>query len=249
MKIDHLVVNVEDSVQKNTEIINKIKTFGLPYKPSWGKRTKGFKVSNLWINKEYFELVCIKNKDGGGWIKNWTDKYNNGHRGLIGFALEVEGIDKIYQTLLSKQVNITPPKPLEFRWFFKLLKRTMPWKNAYIEEFDHLPFQFFLHEMNDDISRNFMEQYMVPNSIENGIKGIKKVKIYGVLSERDKTLLRLLFNDYKEQDGVITITMENQSIQFLESNNYRVEVLLDCENKNYFKNELKLENILIKMDK
>lgn len=32
----------------------------LPYEPKWGKGTKGFNVSNLWIGNEYLEMVNIK---------------------------------------------------------------------------------------------------------------------------------------------------------------------------------------------
>jgi hypothetical protein len=78
--------------------------------------------------------------------------------------LEVENIDDTYQKLRSQNIDVTPPEPLRFRWFFNLLTKTMPWRNAYLPEFTGVPFQFFLQQMNDEKSRNFMEQYMVPNT-------------------------------------------------------------------------------------
>ncbi|WP_234410458.1 hypothetical protein [Caldalkalibacillus mannanilyticus] len=86
MKIDHLVVNIDPHFQEDTDFINQVHHTGLPYEPKWGKGTKGFKVSNIWIGDEYFELVRIKSKDGGGWIPQWTAKYNEGHRGSSVFA-------------------------------------------------------------------------------------------------------------------------------------------------------------------
>ena len=66
----HLVVNVDSFVQEDENFIKKVHSLGLPYEPKWGKGTKGFKVSNIWIGNEYFELVKIKSKDGGGWIES-----------------------------------------------------------------------------------------------------------------------------------------------------------------------------------
>ena len=65
MRIDHLVVNVDSYVQEDENFIKKVRSIGLPYEPKWGKGTKGFKVWNIWIGNEYFELVKIKSKDGG----------------------------------------------------------------------------------------------------------------------------------------------------------------------------------------
>ncbi len=64
MKIDHLVVNVNKEIQVNKEMIKNVYSIGLPYVPKWGKGTKGFKVSNIWIGKEYLELVRVKTKMG-----------------------------------------------------------------------------------------------------------------------------------------------------------------------------------------
>ena len=49
MKIDHLVINVNQEYQLNNNIIDEIRRSGFPYEPKWGKGTKGFKATNLWI--------------------------------------------------------------------------------------------------------------------------------------------------------------------------------------------------------
>ena len=151
------------------------------------------------MSKYLIFLVQIKTKYGGGWIKDWTTKYLNGHRGLIGFALEVEDIDATYYKLLSQNINISSPEPLKFRWFFNLLNKTMPWRNSYLPEFEGVPFQFFLQQLNDEKSKNYMEQYMVPNSRDNDIEGISEVIIYGNLTENDKRIIYALFDDYEER--------------------------------------------------
>lgn len=247
MKIDHLVVNVDPFVQENKQFINKVHSMGLPYKPKWGKGTRGFKISNIWIGDEYFELVRIKTEDGGGWVDTWTKAYHNGHRGLIGFALEVDDIEATYEKLIRQNIEVTPPEPLTFKWFFNLFTKTMPWKNAYLPRFEGVPFQFFLQQMNDEKSKAFMQQYMVPNSRENNINGISEVKIYGTLTEHDQNIIKVLFDDYKINGTEITVSLGKQTISFIESKNYFVEVILDCENENIATKKLEIgENLVIK---
>ncbi|MFC3746518.1 VOC family protein [Paenibacillus sp. GCM10012306] len=246
MKINHLVVNVDAYIQEDKERIADIESIGLPYMPKWGKGTKGFKVSNLWIGQEYFEFVRIKAKDGGGWVQEWTTKYLAGHRGLIGFALEVENIEDTYHKLRSLSVDVTPPEPLRFRWFFNLLTRTMPWRNAYLPGFTGVPFQFFLQQMNDEKSRKFMEQYMVPNSQDQGITGISEVNIHGELTEDDTRIIFALFDDCEQRDGTIIIRLGAQCIRFVNAVDYKVEVLLACSNPLYAGKEIDVHNLHIR---
>ncbi|MGE8203088.1 VOC family protein [Heyndrickxia sp. NPDC080065] len=245
MKIDHIVINVDSYIQTNKEFIDKVDTFGIPYKPKWGKGTKGFKVSNLWIGKEYLEMVRIKTFDGGGWISNWTKHYHHGHRGVIGLALEVDNIEEVFHELNSKGVNVTPPKPLTFKWFFKLLSKTMPWRNSYLPEFEGFPFQIFLQQLNDEKSKAFMQQYMVPNSTENHINGIKEIKVYGKLTINDKNIIRALFQNYEEHEKSMIILLGQQTISFIEADEQYTEILLDCNNKDYSNKHLDIHNVLL----
>jgi hypothetical protein len=190
--------------------------------------------------------VRIKRPDGGGWIPEWTRQYLDGHRGLIGFALEVENIDEVYRSLQEKQIHITPPEPLSFRWFFNRLTKTMPWRNAYLPPFTGIPFQFFLQQMNDDKSRQFMEQYMVPNSSGNRIEGISEVVIYGSLSSSDRELVSALFTDCREDKDTLTVTLGTQKIVFIPSDTYRVEVVLNCNNQNYIHKQIDAGNLRIR---
>ncbi len=162
MKLDHFVVNIDEKYQKDEKNISKISD-SIPYEPKWGKGTKGFKASNLWIGNEYLEMIHILKKNGGGWVPEWTAKFNQGHRGMICLMLDVPDIDFIVQNLKSKGIPVTEPKWLEFKWFFNILTRRMPWRNSYIPFFENVPFQIGFQEMKDDRSRELMNQYMVPN--------------------------------------------------------------------------------------
>ncbi|MGE7873551.1 VOC family protein [Bacillus paramycoides] len=245
MKIDHLVVNVNKEIQENKEIIKSVNSIGLPYVPKWGKGTKGFKVSNIWIGKEYLELVRVKTKNGGGWVQEWAQKYNDGHRGLIGLAIDVENIDKVYEKMREGGIEITKPEPLQYRWFFNLLKKTMPWKNAYIQPMKGMPFQFFLQQMKDQKSREYMEKYMYPNSAEKGVAGIIAVKLYGELTNEDRNIISCLFSDVINEEEEIIVRLKNQAIHLIQSNEHFVEIVLDCKNEVYKGRKLEIENVIL----
>ncbi|MFY3790757.1 VOC family protein [Ureibacillus sp. MALMAid1270] len=246
MKIDHLVVNVDSFVQEDKSFIKKVHSLGLPYEPKWGKGTRGFKVSNIWIGSEYFELIRIKTINGGGWIKSWTEDYHSGHRGLIGFALEVDDIEATYQKLLRQNIEVSAPEPLKYKWFFNLLSKTMPWKNSYLPKFEGMPFQFFLQQLNDEKSKAYMQQYMVPNSRETNINGILEVRIYGILTEHDKKIIKALFQEYEIRDSTIIVSLGGQTISFVESEKHSIEVILDCVNEEKSTKQLEIGNLIIK---
>ncbi|MGL4106750.1 hypothetical protein [Clostridium sp. LP20] len=226
MKLDHFVVNVDEKYQKDKGIIDYIRNAKLPYEPKWGKGTKGFKVSNLWIGNEYFEMVRIIKENGGGWIREWTKKYNEGHRGMICLMLDVEDIDAIYKLLTEKNIPISKPEWLEFKWFFNLFTRRMPWRNSYIPFFEGAPFQIGFQEMKDEKSRDFMKQYMVPNSRDNGIDGINKIIIKGRFNKADFDMILSVFeNQGFVKAGAIEVELSSsQFIEFVEDQSYKIEI-------------------------
>lgn len=225
MKLDHFVVNIDEEYQNDKKTINKIREL-IPYQPKWGKGTKGFKVSNLWIGNEYLEMVNILKTNGGGWVPQWTSKFNQGHRGLICLMLDVPNIDSLCQNLKSKDISVTEPKWLEFKWFFNTLTRRMPWKNSYIPFFEKVPFQIGFQEMKDDRARDFMNQYMVPNSRENGIDGINQVIIYGDFSDNDFYTILSVFGDkaHSENDSIKVQLNETQLIAFMREKEHHIEL-------------------------
>lgn len=246
-KLDHFVVNINGSYQKDKDEIKKITEAGFPYEPSWGKGTKGFKASNLWIGNEYFEMINIIRADGGGWKEDWVELYNKGHRGLVCLMLDVEDIDKIYKSLTNKYIEVTKPEYLKFKWFFNLLTRTMPWRNSYINFFEGIPMQIGFQQMKDEKSRDFMDQYMVPNSRDNEILGISKVIIRGTLTSKDISLIEGVFEDLIINRKPLTIELnQGQTIVFEENEDYSVEMFTKCKNENYINKIIKIENITVR---
>lgn len=226
MKIDHLVVNIDEKYQKDLGIVEDIRNSRLIYEPKYGKGAKGFKASNIWVGDEYFELVNIINKDGGGWVSNWTELYNNGHRGLICLMLDVDDVDNLYKIVKKNNIIISEPRWLEFKWFFNLLNRRMPWKNSYIPFFEKVPLQIGFQEMKDQKSKEFMSKYMQPNSRDNGIEGITEIFIYGKFSRKDFEMLDIVFdkNAQSIENGKIVKLEKNQKVYFIKNDSYKVIV-------------------------
>lgn len=241
MRLDHFVLNIDKKYQQDQTVVAEIQKF-LPYMPKWGKGTAGFKVSNIWIGKEYLEMVHIRKAHGGGWISKWTELYNNGHRGMICLMLDVENIDTLYQFAQENQIAMSEPKWLDFKWFFNLLTRRMPWRNSYLPFFENVPFQIGFQEMKDNDARKFMEQYMVPNASEQGISGISEVVVSGLFTDEDFAMLDLFFaENIKNIDKNRQLTFATQRILFKQADCYTVELQTSSDRKEM----IEIENVTI----
>ena len=245
LRIDHLVVNVDKKYQTNKNEIQSIRNTMLPYEPKWGKGTKGFKASNIWIGNEYFEMIHLLKKDGGGWKTEWVEKFNEGHRGLICLMLDVDNVDEIYEEMINVySINISEPKYLQFKWGLGLFTRTMPWRNSYFPFFEGIPLQIGLQQMKDEKSVQFMRQYMVPNARDNGINGIEEIKIKGPFTDSDFQLINKIFKTKESIDnGVVVYLDNNQKLFFEYADEYKVDIRTASNDVKH--SEIKIENMLV----
>lgn len=224
MNIDHLVVNVEEKYQNCKETIEDIRAAGFPYEPTWGKGTRGFKASNLWIGDAYFEMIRILKRDGGGWKTDWTNLYQQGHRGLVCLMLDVEDIQQLSHRINGLGYAITSPAWLEFKWCFRLLTRKMPWQNSYLPFFEGAPFQLGFQQMKDQESRAFMSSYMVPNARDNGIQGICSIHINAPFTSNDVNMIKAVFTSHTQINDTIIATLNQQRLIFTKAKDFTVEV-------------------------
>lgn len=243
MKIDHIVLNIDEKYQKNSSVIKDIRDTGLLYKPENGKGTSGFKASNIWIGNEYFEMINIIKSDGGGWVPEWTELYNKGHRGMVCLMLDVDNIEDLYEKFNDKGIEITKPKWLEIKLFLGVFKKRMPWKNSYLPFFSEVPFQIGFQQLKDKKTKEFMHKRMIPNSKENGINGISEIRIYGKFDDDDFNLINKIFeNHIIEKDNRIDILLDsNQKLIFEKSNMYNIILKTESE----YNRSTEIENIKI----
>lgn len=244
LKIDHLVINIEEKYQTDVNEIQAIRKFGLPYEPKWGKGTKGFKASNIWIGKEYFEMIRLLKNDGGGWKSDWVERYNQGHRGLICLMLDVSDLDQIYEDMTNASVCMTEPEYLRFKWGFGLFTKTMPWRNSYFPFFEGVPFQIGLQQMKDEKSTKMMRQYMVPNATDNGFYGIKQVTMQGAFTASDFALIRKIFKKVASIPNGLNVPLTHkQQLSFLYADDFSVTVTLFSNQEK--KTAINIENITV----
>lgn len=240
--IDHIVVNVDHYYQTNQEFIKKVNDIGLPYNPNNGKGTKGFKASNIWIGNEYFEFIHVKTAEGGGWINEWVNRYNSGHRGVIGLFLKTENITDTVNEFTK--YGITDPERIVFPLFLNLIKISSKWQNAYLPFFKKSPFQLGFQQIdNDKVEKNFRKR-MRPNSEDNGFTGIKTVKYFGPFDSEEFNQLKEAFICIEiEREHLIIPLLNNQAIHLYISNNIRTEVEISSDNRTI--SSLEIENLKI----
>lgn len=157
--------------------------------------------------------------------------------------LDVEHMDGVHDILSQKGLAVTKPEWLEFKWFFNMLTRRMPWRNCYAPFFEGVPFQIGFQEMKDDEARDFMNQYMVPNSRENGIDGIFRVAIRGRFSDADFEMIQKIFSEKAclESDMIRVVLSSKQSIEFVKAELYEIDLFTNVNTGNV----VEIENIKI----
>ena len=232
IRLDHFVINIDNNQFNLAELKKEIGPKGYPFEPGRGKGTKGFKVANLWIGQQYFEMVWLKKADGGGWKKDWVEKYNSGHRGMIALFLMTDNLDEIRAGLLSRGVRVSGPERISFRWFFGLLKRTMPWRSIYTEPIPGTDLQICFGEMDSIKVMENMKRYMTPNSSSKGITGIKEALVKLNSSPEVSEYLKKLFPQLKKQHDKLVYEMDNSVLAFQLSDKQGVEILLKATTSN-----------------
>ena len=204
---------------------------------------------NIWIGQEYFELITIKENDGGGWKKEWVHAYNSGQRGLICLMLDVNNLDKMVQRLQSEEISISNPEKIKIEFFFKLFSKTMPWQNSYLSFFDNVPLQIGFQQINSEKVRKGFEKYMVPNATDNHISGITQIHIYGNFTPSDFKILSIIFGKTLRNENQLTVLLENnQKLIFETAKDYSVHVTLKSEKNLFNAEKCTIENILIDYD-
>ncbi len=245
IRLDHFVVNIDNNESKLEELKKVIEPLGYPFEPKWGKGTKGFKVANIWIGLQYFEMVWLKKIDGGGWKKDWVEKYNNGHRGIIALYLMTDELDKIREGLLNRGVKVSEPERISFRWFFGLLKKSMPWRSIYTDPIPGTDLQICYGEMDNPKMIEKMKQYMVPNADTNEIVGIKEAVVKINSNSEAINYIKKLFPEIKENNNILEYEMDTTKLTFqlLEEQKVEVQLKATTNNSDLEEKKFKIENI------
>ena len=249
VRLDHFVLNIDNDMEKLKRLKKQIEPLGYPFEPTWGKGTKGFKVANLWIGLQYFEMVWLKTKDGGGWRPDWVQKYNSGHRGIIAIYLMTDELDKIREELKSRGIPVSEPERISFRWFFGLLKKTMPWRSLFTDPIPGTDLQICYGELDSPEIMEKMKAYMVPNAADNGIEGIKEATVKSNFSEEAWTYIRKLFPEAQQNGSRLTYDMGTTYLSFesCDGLGLNVELKAVTANSKYHGKSFTIENVKVTM--
>lgn len=175
LEIDHLVVHTENinSVEKLKEKLDEV---GIPFEPNWGKKAKGFRVSNIWMGKQYFEVVTITDANNL-WQPQWAKRFADGDRGTFCIFFKIDfPISELHAQLKDDGFSVTQPERTEFKWFFGLFKKSLPWRFFLTSRVPGTDIELGFIEYDTGAERKFAP-YMVPNTREVGLKGLSSPTI------------------------------------------------------------------------
>lgn len=171
LELDHLVLHVDSSQQVQT-IKLQLDAAGLPFEPSWGKKAKGFQVSNIWIGRQYFEVVDILSRDNQ-WQPQWSKRHEEGERGVYCiFFHSPLSLDHLYNKVTEAEIAASKPERTRFKWLFGLLEKRLPWRFTILPKIPGTDIEVGFIEYDEGAFKKF-SPYMVPNSTDVGITGIE----------------------------------------------------------------------------
>jgi len=248
IRLDHFVLNIDNKPVELNHLKKQIANVGYPFEPTWGKGTKGFKAANIWIGEQYFELIWLLTKDGGGWKDDWVEKYNKGHRGIIALYLMTDELDNIRESLIDRGIQVSEPQRISFRWFFGLLEKKMPWRSLFTPPIPGTSLQICFAALDSPQLMERVRQYMVPNSSDHGIVGIKEAIIANNFSEEALNYLKKLFPDSKQQGSYLVYDMGFTRLFFeswRETTPLSIELRAATTNQTYANKDFQIENVKV----
>jgi len=228
MRFDHIVVHIDNDKNKLHKLQQMIAPLGIPFEPSAGKGTSGFKASNIWIGRQYFEIIRLLKPTGGGWVKHWVNRYNKGIRGTYCLFLVCDDIDKTSKTLRANGLHDASPERVTFKALFGLLKKTLPWRIIYTPVIPGTNIEIGFIQYDPD-PNDYIKQFLVPNSDQNGIEGINSVSLSLELTQEAKNFLNMVLPAIEEKTTGLHIPLDDGgSFSFL--NSHKTGVRLICKN-------------------
>ena len=240
MQLDHFVVHVHRDIEALRSIARESERAGIAFNPRNGKGDSGFKVANIWIGEQYFEILWLKKPSGGGWRRDWVSLYNEGKRGIYCLFLKVDDLGyfeyKCQEAgVLSKREKVT------YKTFFGLFKKTMPWECLHLPKLTNSDLELSFITYEGDIMKEYLK-YMTPNSSENGIVAVTNAKITVPNLEQDKKMLLAVFGG-EERGGKIEVKLANGTIEFTSGKSTAVTLQAQSNSATFIGKKFSIENV------
>jgi hypothetical protein len=244
-RLDHFVVHIDDDFEMLRSLKDQIEPLGFPFDPSRGKGTKGFKVANIWIGNQYLELPYIKTRDGGGWRKEWVEKYNQGKRGIFGLCIMTDQLDHFRKEVIARGIPASAPERITYKMFFGLFKKSLPFRLVFTPQIPGTDLQIFFLEMDSQEKLDFMKKYfMKPNSRDYGITGIHEAIVKSHFTTDAWEYIEKLFPNLIGNQTRATLDMGETKLTFEQSQHADLRVELRASTKeNLKKGSFMIENV------
>ena len=206
LTLDHIVVHI-DGAAELTDLSAELKGAGIPFEPSWGKAAKGFKVANIWIGQQYFEIVDIYSPDNL-WQPQWSARHANGDRGVYCIFFKTdENIYKLYNKFLGSGVQAAEPERTRFKWLFGLLEKKLPWQFMLLPKIPGTPVEIGIIQYDGGAEKK-SRPYMVPNTEDVGLTGLSKARVYTEQHSEAQTYLETI-RRLSSQDVALELSPKN----------------------------------------
>ena len=210
--LDHFVVHIDDEPSVLPDLKTRLAAVGVPFEPDWGKGTRGFKAGNVWIGRQYVEIIRILRRDGGGWVDRWVERHHRGKRGLYCLFLKTERLDDLLIGLRAAGIETSDPERVTYRAFFGLFKKTMPWRTLYLPPIPGTDLELAFIAYDPD-PRDVMKAHMVPNADENGITGVHDARLRLPLTDEARDFLRRVFPRATGTADALTVPLASGAIR------------------------------------
>jgi len=253
IRLDHAILHIDNDEQILQGLKKTISGLGYPFNPASGEHTHGFAASNLWIGNSYIKFTCLKTETGSGWEERWIEEYNNGHRGICALVVATRELDSVKASLTENGIEIYETKKKAGKDIIGLftdllgLKKTLPWKAFFTPAIPGTKMELGFIEY-DAASLEELRAAMIPNSAENGIKGIHRAKIYLPEWEEGLNYLGKIFPQLQESKAQYRVRLRDTELFFFRSEPGEFSVKLEtrCENKEFVGGKFEVENLSVK---
>jgi hypothetical protein len=214
MRFDHIVIHVDNDLQKLQSLQQSLNALGYPFDPAKGKHNKEYRVSNINIGEEYIEVVRLLKPGVRSWMPVWANAYDSGERGAFCIFLEVEDVERTAVAIKKAGVPARGPTVLNYPYFFGLLQNEAPYMIYYLPTFSGSSLQIALMQYRSQGARRSFQAGLRPNAEKNGVQGIRRVEVQLPNFEESIDIIRKLFPDLYQENSAWTSLLEKTRLAF-----------------------------------
>jgi hypothetical protein len=216
MRIDHVVVHIDNDPVRLHAMKRNLTDLGYPYDHEGGKGNNDFRSTNINIGSEYIEVVRLQKPNVQSWMPIWSRNYDNGQRGVYCLFLEVEDVERTAVALMKSGIRARGPAAITYPGVFGLLRLEAPYLIYYLPTFPDTLLHLALMQYKPK-GRESTQASLVPNSSQYGINGIRRAEFELPNLDESMDMLQKLFPDLHLEGGDWVSQLDKQRIAFRQS--------------------------------